>query len=129
MMNTGKLIVLPTLRMHLADLAIMNAIALAVTAIAYLVGYRFLYTFVFVLFFMSGVTLIIGGFAGFMVSSATYYAFSRLLKKRGDETANRHKGDGKKEVVEIKQSTQGGRIVILGAVILIESILMALFAI
>jgi hypothetical protein len=78
---------------------------------------------------MSGVTLIIGGFAGFMVSSATYYAFSKLLKKRGDETANRHNGDGKKGAVEIKQSTQGGRIVILGAVILIESILLAIFAV
>ncbi|HRR53877.1 MAG TPA: hypothetical protein P5290_00860 [Candidatus Methanomethylicus sp.] len=129
MMNTGKLIVLPTLRTHLADLAIMNAMALAVTAIAYFVGYQFIYTFVFVLFFMSGLMLLAGGFAGFMVSSATYHAFSRLLKKRGDEAADRHNGDGKKETVEIKQSNQGGRIVILGAVMLIESILLALIAV
>jgi len=120
-MNTGKLIVLPTLRAHLADLAIMNAMALAVTAIAYFVGYQFLYTFVFVLFFMSGVTLIIGGFAGFMVSSATYYAFSKLLKRHEPDSTDANK----EGVVKIKQSNQGGRIVILGTVILVESIVLA----
>ena len=116
MTDMGKLIVLPSLRTHLTDLAIMNAIALVPAIIAYSSGYQFLHVFVFVLFFMSGLTLIIGGFAGFIVSSATYYAFSKLLKRESNSTVAN---------IEIKQSNQGGRIVMLGTVILVESIVLA----
>ncbi|MBC7127672.1 MAG: hypothetical protein ABC585_01215 [Candidatus Methanosuratincola petrocarbonis] len=112
------------MRILIADFIVLNLISLVVSIVGAFLDRDPLYTFVLVTFLLSGIVLIFGGYLGFFVSSISYnklFAYLRL-RKGGKEEVQR------KEVKE-KPEKRGLRTVVLGALLLVESLVLTLLMI
>lgn len=110
------------MRILIADFIVLNLISLVVSVVGVFLGRDLFYTFVLVTFLLSGIVLIFGGYLGFFVSSISYnklFAYLRLRREGKEEVQ-------KKETKE-KPEKRGLRTVVLGVLLLVESLVLTLF--
>jgi len=130
------------LNRYVADFCIMNVATVVVSSITYLLGKDFLNAFMVFLMLESAASLITGGVYGSIVSSASFRGFDRYFRRgwfgklrveehgtQRDQEYQEEK-DRKNERERTKKEVRmGKRFVILGAALLLESILIALLLI
>jgi hypothetical protein len=100
------------------DFAIMNLIIFVISFLVYLAGGLLLETLIVLFFIISGLILILGGLFGFLLSGVLFWAYRKLFY--GKEVT-----DDQKERAKEGRKT-GDRLIILGAALLTESILLSL---
>jgi hypothetical protein len=110
------------LKKFLLDFVIMNMVVFALSFLASLYGRDLTETFVLALFFGSGFALILGGLFGFFFSSASFWGIVEFFRRSG---AKEEKEKPKKTEKSKPKISSGQRFVILGTVLLIESLLLS----
>jgi len=105
------------------DLAAMNVAVFVVSVLASLYGYILQEAFVLILFFGSGFALILWGVSGFFLSSASFWSLVEFLRKR--RTKEDKETPEKTEKTKPKMSS-GQRFVMIGVMLLVESLLLSL---
>ncbi len=100
----------------------MNLANFLVSVIAYFLGKEFLNVFMLLLMVESAFILIIGGVYGSLISSASFHGLDRYLRRKETERTQEEKNERETVKREVKM---GKRFVILGAVLFLESILIA----
>ena len=106
------------------DFAVMNVAVLALSFLASLYGYSLEDAFVSALFFGSGFALILGGLFGFFLSSASFWSLVDFFRKRSDAKESK---EIPKEMQKKPKISSGQRFVILGVLLLAESLLLSFF--
>jgi len=112
------------LRILLADFVILNGIAIAISALGSFLGWGLFNTFVLTIFLLSGIVLIFGGYLGFFVSSVAYGKLFALLRLKRED-----KGEEQKKEAKEKPEKRGLRMVVLGTMLFVESLVLTLFMI
>jgi hypothetical protein len=107
------------LKAHLTDIGLTNAVALVVSLLSYLMHGNILNTFTAFLFLESGVVFLLGGLFGFLLASSSFNALGRLLGVKNTEGA---------EIGPKQRRSMGQRLILLGAVLFAETILLTLVA-
>ncbi|MEM2880462.1 MAG: hypothetical protein QXP73_00965 [Candidatus Methanomethylicaceae archaeon] len=104
------------------------------SAVIYVLGKNFLDAFMLLLLIESAVALIIGGVYGSIVSSASFHGIERYFKRETGKLRvqlpamqrDQEEKERKNEIERTKREVRmGKRFVVLGAALLLESILIA----
>ncbi|MEM2128601.1 MAG: hypothetical protein QXN86_02950 [Candidatus Methanomethylicaceae archaeon] len=117
---------------YVIDFSIINVATLLVSAVIYVLGKNFLDAFMLLLLIESAVALIIGGVYGSIVSSASFHGIERYFKRESGKlrvelpAMQKEEKERKNEIERTKREVRmGKRFVVLGAALLLESILIA----
>lgn len=122
------------LNKYVIDFSIVNVATLLVSAVIYVLGKNFLDAFMLLLLIESAVALIIGGVYGSIVSSASFHGIERYFKRETGKLRvqlpamqrDQEEKERKNEIERTKREVRmGKRFVVLGAALLLESILIA----
>lgn len=120
------------LNKYVIDFSIINVATLLVSAVIYVLGKNFLDAFMLLLLIESAVALIIGGVYGSIVSSASFHGIERYFKRESGKlrvelpAMQKEEKERKNEIERTKREVRmGKRFVVLGAALLLESILIA----
>jgi len=98
----------------------MNMAVFALSFLVSLYGKDLTETFVLALFFGSGFALILGGLFGFFFSSASFWGIVEFFRRSGAKEEKPKKTEKSKPKI-----SSGQRFVILGVLLLIESLLLS----
>lgn len=106
------------------DLVITNSIAFIITILLHFTGWKLINAFTTSLLILSALALILGGVFGSLISSVSFHGLDKLLRRR-------HSEEEKAELViqrdaaSLKEQVKTGkRFVVIGAIILAESIIL-----
>ncbi|MDH5810678.1 MAG: hypothetical protein QE160_00190 [Candidatus Verstraetearchaeota archaeon] len=119
---------------YVIDISIINVATLLMSAVIYVLGKNFLDAFMLLLLIESAVALIIGGVYGSIVSSASFHGIERYFKRETGKLRvqlpamqrDQEEKERKNEIERTKREVRmGKRFVVLGAALLLESILIA----
>ncbi|MEM4406763.1 MAG: hypothetical protein QXS68_06925 [Candidatus Methanomethylicaceae archaeon] len=120
------------LNKYVIDFSIINVATLLASAVIYVLGKNFLDAFMLLLLIESAVALIIGGVYGSIVSSASFHGIERYFKRESGKlrvelpAMQKEEKERKNEIERTKREVRmGKRFVVLGAALLLESILIA----
>ncbi|MEM3620962.1 MAG: hypothetical protein QXU33_00035 [Candidatus Methanomethyliaceae archaeon] len=122
------------MKKYVVDFCIMNVATFLVSVIIYILGKNFLDAFMLLLLIESAVALIIGGVYGSIVSSASFHGIERYFKRESGKLRvqlpamqrDQEEKERKNEIERTKREVRmGKRFVVLGAALLLESILIA----
>lgn len=122
------------LNKYVIDFSIINVATLLASAVIYVLGKNFLDAFMLLLLIESAVALIIGGVYGSIVSSASFHGIERYFKRETGKLRvqlpamqrDQEEKERKNEIERTKREVRmGKRFVVLGAALLLESILIA----
>ncbi|MEM4204783.1 MAG: hypothetical protein QXS54_11995 [Candidatus Methanomethylicaceae archaeon] len=122
------------LNKYVIDFSIINVATLLMSAVIYVLGKNFLDAFMLLLLIESAVALIIGGVYGSIVSSASFHGIERYFKRETGKLRvqlpamqrDQEEKERKNEIERTKREVRmGKRFVVLGAALLLESILIA----